>query len=146
MKNILLPTDFSDNSWNAIVYALNFYKDANCNFYLLHVSKLSAVVTNDYPYIPAQGIIEDVYIKPVKKQLRAVLKKISENFFKNKKHNFYTLTEHNFFIESLREHLEEKKVDVKFEKLKQNEREEPKLKEDLISKLEDFDIDLNKKN
>ncbi|PQJ76662.1 universal stress protein [Polaribacter glomeratus] len=112
MKNILLPTDFSDNSWNAIVYALNFYKDANCNFYLLHVSKLSTVVTNDYPYVPAQGIIEDVYIKPTKKQLRAVLKKISENFPKNKKHNFYTLTDYNFFIESLREHLEEKKVDV----------------------------------
>lgn len=112
MKNILLPTDFSDNSWNAIVYALNFYKDVNCNFYLLHVSKLSTVVTNDYPYIPTQGIVEDVYIKPIKKQLRAVLKKISENFPKNKKHNFYTLTDHNFFIESLREHLEEKKVDA----------------------------------
>ena len=43
MKTILLPTDFSDNSWNAIEYALNFYKELNCNFYLLHVSKVSNI-------------------------------------------------------------------------------------------------------
>lgn len=36
MKRILLPTDFSDNSWNAIKYALQLYKDRNCNFTLLH--------------------------------------------------------------------------------------------------------------
>ena len=27
MKNILLPTDFSDNSWNAIQYAVELFKD-----------------------------------------------------------------------------------------------------------------------
>ena len=43
MKTILLPTDFSDNSWNAIEYALNLNKDTDCNFYLLHVSKLSNI-------------------------------------------------------------------------------------------------------
>ena len=36
MKKILLPTDFSDNSWNAIKYALQLYKDQECNFILLH--------------------------------------------------------------------------------------------------------------
>ena len=77
MKTILLPTDFSDNSWNAIEYALNFHKESACNFYLLHVNRLSNVVTNDYPYIPSHEIIEDVYTKPAKKQLREILKKIS---------------------------------------------------------------------
>ncbi|WP_299528057.1 universal stress protein, partial [uncultured Lutibacter sp.] len=38
MKNILLPTDFSENSWNAIKYALELYKKTACNFYLLHVT------------------------------------------------------------------------------------------------------------
>jgi nucleotide-binding universal stress UspA family protein len=35
-KRILLPTDFSDNSWSAIVYALKLYKDEACVFYLLN--------------------------------------------------------------------------------------------------------------
>ena len=37
MMNILLPTDFSENSRNAAAYALQFFKDTPCNFYLLHV-------------------------------------------------------------------------------------------------------------
>lgn len=36
MKKILLPTDFSSNSWNAISYALNVFKDEKCVFYLLN--------------------------------------------------------------------------------------------------------------
>lgn len=35
-KRILLPTDFSDNSWSAIVYALKLYKDEACVFYFLN--------------------------------------------------------------------------------------------------------------
>jgi nucleotide-binding universal stress UspA family protein len=36
MKKILLPTDFSDNAWNAIKYAVQLYKDEKCNFILLN--------------------------------------------------------------------------------------------------------------
>jgi nucleotide-binding universal stress UspA family protein len=112
MKNILLPTDFSDNSWNAIEYALSFYKASNCNFYLLHVNKISNIISHDYPYIPDQDVLLDIYIKSTKNQLKALLKKISEVLPNNKKHNFYTLTDYNIFIESLRKHIEEKKIDV----------------------------------
>ena len=47
MKNILLPTDFSENSWNAIIYALHFFEKSICNFYLLHVNRLNNIITND---------------------------------------------------------------------------------------------------
>ncbi len=112
MKTILLPTDFSDNSWNAIEYALNFYKESDCNFYLLHVSKLSNVATNDYLYNSSQDVLEDVLIQTGKAQLKAMLKKIALNFPYNKRHNFYSLTDHNFFIESIREQIKEKKIDM----------------------------------
>jgi len=36
MLSILLPTDFSKNSENAIRYALEFYKNETCKFYFLH--------------------------------------------------------------------------------------------------------------
>ncbi|WP_242093565.1 universal stress protein [Aestuariivivens sediminicola] len=36
MKNILLPTDFSENSWNAIAYAIRLFEHADCKFHLLH--------------------------------------------------------------------------------------------------------------
>lgn len=37
MKNILIPTDFSENAWNAISYALAYFKDQNVNFVLVHI-------------------------------------------------------------------------------------------------------------
>lgn len=40
--NILLPTDFSDNAWNAIIYALKLYADEYCTFYLLHSTHLTS--------------------------------------------------------------------------------------------------------
>jgi len=36
MKRILLPTDFSDNAYEAIAYAINMHKDVKCTFYLLN--------------------------------------------------------------------------------------------------------------
>ncbi len=36
MKKILLPTDFSENSWNAAKYAISLYKDEACIFYVLN--------------------------------------------------------------------------------------------------------------
>lgn len=41
-KKILLPTDFSDNSWSAIVYALKLYKDEFCTFYFLNSMVMEA--------------------------------------------------------------------------------------------------------
>lgn len=35
-KKILIPTDFSENAWNAITYAAALYKDTECRFYLLN--------------------------------------------------------------------------------------------------------------
>ncbi|PQJ68826.1 MULTISPECIES: universal stress protein [Polaribacter] len=111
MKNILLPTDFSDNSWNAIEYALNFYKDSMCNFYLLHINRLSNVATEDYYYAQTQELLVDVNIENAKTALKKLQQKIVENF-NNTKHKFVTLTDTNFFIESIRQHIEEKKIDV----------------------------------
>jgi nucleotide-binding universal stress UspA family protein len=112
MKNILLPTDFSENSWNAIEFALNFFKKSQCNFYLLHVNRLSNLVTGDTPYVPTQDVIETLYVKPAKKQLKDVLKRIATEFPNHKSHKFYTLTDYNFFIESIRKHVLEKKIDL----------------------------------
>ncbi|MDY8134911.1 universal stress protein [Aquimarina sp. 2201CG5-10] len=43
MKRILLLTDFSDKSWNAIVYAIEFYRNTPCKFVILNVYDLNAV-------------------------------------------------------------------------------------------------------
>lgn len=112
MKTILLPTDFSENSWNAIVYALTFLKDSTCTFYVLHVNSLSYLDATDSPYIQTEDFVENAFTKPTKKRLRTLLKRISTEFPENKNHHFFTLTDYNFFVESVRNHVNEKKIDI----------------------------------
>lgn len=112
MKTILLPTDFSENSWNAIQYALKFFEETACTFYLLHVSTLSYSAANESPYIHDSDFVEKTFIKPSKLHLKKILKRISKQFPDNKKHYFFTLTDYDFFIDSVRRHVEEKGIDM----------------------------------
>ncbi|WP_027124968.1 universal stress protein [Gelidibacter mesophilus] len=112
MKNILLLTDFSENSWNAIAYAVKFFEKSACTFYLFHVVPVSSIKADDLPYMDSKDFIENTVSKPAKKQLRTLLKRISEQFPVNNKHHFFTLSDHDFFIESIRNQVDEKQIDL----------------------------------
>ena len=112
MKNILLPTDFSENSWNSIAYALKFFEKTTCTFYLLHVNALNYIAASDSPYITDKDFVENTFTKPAKKQLKALLKRIATDFPESQNHHFITLTDYNFFVESVRNHVLEKKIDL----------------------------------
>ena len=45
-------------------------------------------------------------------KLKEILKRIVKELPNNEKHKFYTLTDYNFFIESIRKHVNEKKIDM----------------------------------
>ncbi|WP_420572904.1 universal stress protein [Kordia sp.] len=92
MKNILLPTDFSKNSWNAIAYALQFLENTKCNFYVLHVNNTKNV--------------------NVSEKFQQLQEQISSTFPVNIHHHFFTLTEQNSFIEAIRNQVEDKRIDM----------------------------------
>jgi len=110
MKNILLPTDFSKNSLNAIHYAIELFKDNSCNFYLLNVFKI--------PYFTNEALLENDSIQLTKmendlfessqKGLKNLIKKLDNN----PKHNFTTLSEYNFFINSVKNTQKDKDIDL----------------------------------
>ena len=75
MKNILIPTDFSENSWNAIKYALQFFKKKKCNFYLLHVTSITNYNDANAPLLTDIESIENTLIKEAKTDLKELLKK-----------------------------------------------------------------------
>ena len=68
MKNILLPTDFSENSWNAIKYALQLFKNETCRFFLLN-TYTPAIYQVEYVLLePAQfGMVDAVKENSLKK-------------------------------------------------------------------------------
>ncbi|WP_343914372.1 universal stress protein [Aquimarina litoralis] len=107
MNNILIPTDFSDNAWNALDYAVSFFKKEECSFYLLHVSASEMV---------ASGITSEIIMSPfeekttVSKRFTDLREKIKQ-FPTNKKHHFFTLHEYGYLVDTIRNIVAEKSID-----------------------------------
>lgn len=110
MKNILIPTDFSKNSWNAIKYGLNYFINTECTFHLLHVTLLTNLIDGNAAIYSVTNI-EESLIKKAKIELQNLLEKIKK-IDPSKKHNFQLLTSHDFFIDSIKYHIKEKNIDL----------------------------------
>lgn len=97
MKRILLPTDFSDNSWNAIKYALQLFKEQECNFILLNTY---TPIIFQYEYMQSSSVqldIVDAMKETSKKGLKKILGKIKSEF-NNPKHVFSQLSSFNTLV------------------------------------------------
>ncbi len=110
MKNILIPSDFSENSWNAIKYALDFFKNTPCNFYVLHVTLATNYATSESPIFSTTADV-DILLKQHKTSIQNLVVKIKK-YSQNSQHNFYPVSSYNFFIEAIRNQIEEKKIDL----------------------------------
>ena len=60
MKNILLPSDFSKNSKNAIQYAIKFFENEECHFYILNIQKSSKYITANLGAGPQSDCVYDI--------------------------------------------------------------------------------------
>ncbi|MFH4965529.1 universal stress protein [Gaetbulibacter sp. M235] len=111
MKSILLPTDFSKNSENAINYAMALFKDVNCDFYLLNVQKASSFITDDMMVMSASATIYQTIIDVSKKSLANLITKI-ETKYKNDKHTFHSVVDYDNFIDSINQLTINKQIDL----------------------------------
>ncbi|RZS99685.1 universal stress protein [Aquimarina brevivitae] len=109
MKKVLIPTDFSQNSWNAISYGLSFLKEKECTFYLLHVETHNPYVFEDNVYNAAPTLAKSS--SKVKENMKVLLDKIKKQY-PNLKHQFETVFESLFFVDSIRKQISEKEIDL----------------------------------
>ncbi|WP_179006729.1 universal stress protein [Winogradskyella forsetii] len=106
-KNILLPTDFSDNAWCAAVYALKLYANVECNFYFLHSW---SVLPNT-----ARTYITSNYVNTVKEkalQQLADLKHTAENANVNANHSFEIILSKEKLQKAITTAVEKHKIDL----------------------------------
>jgi len=68
-KNILLPTDFSDNALNAINYALELFKNEKCTFYILNATEMQ---------VPALSNLTSRLLETIKEDSNKNLKELQE--------------------------------------------------------------------
>ncbi|MAP55103.1 universal stress protein [Altibacter sp.] len=110
MKNILIPTDFSKNAQNAIRYALSFFEDTPANFFLLHVSLVEELNEEECFYKYSETVTDQKVIYDPSETLTAELRKV-QKLTANTRHHFYAIHEYIHFVEAIRKHVDEKKID-----------------------------------
>tara|TARA_R110000868_G_scaffold60723_3_gene185073 strand:- start:172 stop:1017 length:846 start_codon:yes stop_codon:yes gene_type:complete len=111
MSNILLPTDFSDNSFEAIRYALLVFKDIECTFYLLHTYNPPVYQTAYILGSPGNIGLGDVMKESSLTQIEK-LKSRLESQYKNSNHTFIVHTAFNTLVNEVIETIESQKIDM----------------------------------
>jgi len=111
MLKILLPNDFSNNAWNAISYAMEFFKNEKCTFYFLH-TYTPAFYRMDYMLGgPSFSAIPDVGVDISLAGLEKTLADVNEKY-SNPKHMYKMVSAFNLLTDEINELSVEKTIDL----------------------------------
>ncbi|WP_299526442.1 universal stress protein [uncultured Lutibacter sp.] len=110
MKNILILTDFSENSWNSITYVLALSQNRSCNFYLLNgVNSYE----NEFEDQSSNQLllVKNKNEKDSKKEFAKLKDKINNCPLKGN-HNFFPIIADTNIIDAARAQIIEKKINL----------------------------------
>jgi nucleotide-binding universal stress UspA family protein len=110
MKHILLLTDFSKNSINAMRYALQLFQGDVCNFYVLHVEISTSYMSDDLMLAGNQSIYNTL-LKKSKQKLAKLITGL-ESEFKNKNFHFEILIDHDVLTDAINQVITQKAIDL----------------------------------
>lgn len=111
MRKILIPTDFSENSLNAIKYATQLFKHGPTQIYLLHAFSDEVY---DAKMRLTDAVFEDLQQKAMEKGEAALelLKKEVWTFSPNPKHSINLISEFGMLVDSVNDWVEKENIDV----------------------------------
>ncbi|MCK0131748.1 universal stress protein [Flavobacteriaceae bacterium F08102] len=112
MKHILLPTDFSENSWNAIQYAIQLYKKEPCKFYLLNAYTSVIYNVGFGLETTAQYALNDAAKKISTENLEKLHNSILKKFPSLKTHEFELVSKFNTLVFAIKEVVESEDIDL----------------------------------
>ncbi|MBV1922651.1 MAG: universal stress protein [Flavobacteriaceae bacterium] len=110
-RKILLPTDFSENSWNAIKYAIELFENETCDFYLLNVFSTIGFASDNI-MVPEMG---EIAFNSVKKNSEKGLDKFLYRISlrkDNPNHEFFTISMYDTLLYSIKEVVEKNTIDL----------------------------------
>lgn len=110
MKKILLPTDFSQNSVNAIDYAIKIYADIPCKFYVLNVFRIPYLANEELmeQNVRQLAVLEEEMYEDSQLEMQRLLSKIPTN----ENHNFELISDYNLFNLAVHQVVEQKDIDL----------------------------------
>ena len=111
MKNIPIPTDFSENAWNATRYAIELFKNEECIFHLLNTYTPAIASSRFMAASIDGGMLENGAQLCSKRGLQNVLERINKEY-NYPKHSFKSGTSFSFLVDEINETVEEQGIDL----------------------------------
>ncbi len=111
MVSILFPTDFSENSMNAIRYALEFFKYENAQFYFMNVYQKEFY---DHEDLVSREVYDEV-LERVKNESEAKLKDLLQTVNEispNPRFQYHSISAYNSLVEEASRLVNEKDIDL----------------------------------
>jgi nucleotide-binding universal stress UspA family protein len=111
MRKIIVPVDFSENSWNALTCALQYFKYEKCDFYIFHAYADHVYNHIDVVSKHALEAYKEVHKKQVEQELEAVLKRIQE-YYPNPKHTYTPKAVFGSLLDAVNDFVEYENIDL----------------------------------
>lgn len=111
MKKILLLTDFSENSLNAIEYAMQFFKKWQCKFFILHVQKTSEYISDDLMVAKPKSFVYRAVLENAKNELTELILQIQKQH-KNNKYKFQPLLDYDNLTDAITQAVSTNEIDL----------------------------------
>ncbi len=111
MKRILLPTDFSDNAWNAIAYAMDYFVHEECLFFILHTYTPTLYRPDYILGGPSFSAIPDKGVEIAQAGLEKTVADIKKKH-PNKKHRYKTISAFNILTDEIQEVTQREQIDL----------------------------------
>ncbi len=111
MINVLIPTDFSDNSWNALKYAIQFFKGEPVSFYLAHIRLSDHTDSED---VVSHGIaVAHRKASKVNDKLDKMISTL-QNLYPGIANEITPVYEHGLFIDGIKRIVRDKNINFIF--------------------------------
>lgn len=111
MKKIILPTDFSENAYNAAKYAVQLFKGVTTTFYLLHTYTPAFFRAENLASSPIKEDLEDQNHTIAMAQLKELQQRLQKEFITTE-HTFVTRAVFNTLPQELHNLSESEKADL----------------------------------
>lgn len=110
MRKILIPTDFSENAWNAITYALELFKYDRTDFYILHAYGDEVYSTPGMSREEVNEAKEEV-LQHSREELKKIIERMKE-VSPNPRHNYFPIAVFGALVDEANEIAELENADV----------------------------------
>ncbi|MBX2828289.1 MAG: universal stress protein [Flavobacteriaceae bacterium] len=111
-KKILIPTDFSRNAWGAMCYALELFKNEECDMYVLNCYDINEYTAEELASSPfSRGNHRQVLLEKSENELKKISQRIT---FRDEspEHNYFYLSSEKDLIPAMKDVIEKKDIDL----------------------------------